>query len=126
MHDQRADQLIKIANEKLDRAIQETERSAEDVVTHMLCSHSRDAISKFMQGFLLKHDVMPFEPMTLAGLLEQCKEIDARFESVDLSNIHCRFETHDRDYCLERNQVDMCMVVAKHMRGIVMNAVPGF
>lgn len=123
---EKADTLIRIAEEKLNMAVDETNRANEDVVTHLICVNSRDALSKYMQAFLLINDIAPDEPVTLSRLLEQCKAIDARFDTVDLSNIHCRFETHDRDYCLDRGQVDSCMEVARRTREIVMNRVPGF
>ena len=126
MHAERADTLIQIADQMLTRAQHEAERAGEDVVTHMICMNSRQALSQFMQGFLLRNDVPPQDPPTLAGLLDQCRDIDARFNTMDISNIHCRFEAHDGDYCLDRNQVDQCMEIAKHAREIVMHGVPGF
>lgn len=118
--------LLSTAEDLYKTAEDETMRSQEDVVTHMLCYNSRLAIINYLQGFLIKNNVEAEEPITMANLLEQCKEIDARFELADISPINCRFETHDRDYCLERDQVDRCFESATHIRNIVMAEVPGF
>ena len=118
--------FLSSAEELYKMAESETMRSQEDVVTHMLCYNSRQAIINYLCGFLLNNKVQPDEPVTMAKLLDQCKEIDARFELADISPIHCRFETHDKDYCLDRDQVDRCFTSATHVRSIVMADVPGF
>ena len=123
---EKVDVLISSAEELYEAAQNEAMRSEEDVVTHLICHHSRLSIMNYLQGFLLRNDVLPLTPPTMAGLLEQCREIDARFDTTDITPINCRFETHDRDYCLDKHQVDRCFDVADHVRNIVMSQAPGF
>ena len=118
--------LLSSAEDLYKAAERESMRSREDVVTHLLCFNSRQSIINYLHSFLLKHNVEPLEPMTMANLLEQCCEIDARFELADISPINCRFETHDRDYCLERDQVDRCFLSATQVRNIVIADTPGY
>ena len=126
MHSDKMQVLFSSAEDLYKNAEKETMRSQEDVVTHMLCYNSRQAIINYLHGFLLKYNVGPVEPITMASLLEQCKDIDGRFGLADITPINCRFETHDRDYCLEREQVDRCFESATQVRNIVMSDAPGY
>lgn len=122
----RSDILYSTAKELLSVAEAEQARSSEDVVTHLICANSRLSLSNFLAGFLIRRQIPVHHPVTLARLLEQCRSIDARFESLDLSPFHCRFETHDKDYCLETDQVDACLNVAQQARDIVMTDTPAY
>lgn len=118
--------LYASAHELLHAAEHEQERSAEDMVTHLICTNSRLSLSNFLAGFLIRREIPVHHPVTLDGLLEQCKSLDARFETIDLSPVHCRFETHDKDYCLEEDQVDACLKAAKQARDIVLTETPAY
>ena len=126
MEIEKADVLISSAEEFFHSAQNESLRSHEDAVTHLICHHSRQSIMNYLQGFLLRNDIAPQSPPTMAGLLEQCRGYDARFDLVDISPIDCRFETHDRDYCLEKGKVDSCFEAAKQVRNIITADAPGF
>ena len=126
MNSEKMKVLITSAEDLYQMAEKETMRSEEDVVTGLLCHNSRQAIINFLQGFLIRNNIEPEEPITMANLLDQCKEIDARFELADISPINCRFESEDHGVCLERGQVDRCFTSATHVRNIVMADVPGY
>lgn len=104
----------------------EMERSEEDVVTHLICTHSRLSLSNFLAGYLIRRGTAVHHPVTMASLLAQCSTLDARFESIDLSPIHCRFEPHDHTYCLGKEQVDACISIAQRVRDIVMTEPPAY
>lgn len=126
MEKDRSDILYATANELLTAAEAEQQRAEEDVVTHLICSNSRLALSNFMAGFLIRRQIPVHHPVTMARLLEQCKAIDARFDSIDLTPVHCRHETHDKAYCLETLQVDACIQIAQQARDIVMTETPAY
>ena len=125
LHDD-VDKLLEYADELLEKAERESERSHEDVVTHLICSNSRQSIANYLAGFLMQRGMAVTQPVTLQGLLDQCKGVDARFETIDMAPIHCRCQTHDDDYCLEHEQVDQCMTIAQQARSIVRSNVPGY
>jgi len=125
LHDE-VDKLLDYANELLAAAEHEMERSHEDVVTHLVCMNSRQSIANYLAGFLMQKKVTVPQPVTLQKLLDSCKEVDARFETIDLSPIHCRCETDDKDYCLQHTQVEECMRIAQQARSIVMHQTPGY
>ncbi|MBK8830900.1 MAG: hypothetical protein IPN60_08585 [Saprospiraceae bacterium] len=126
MDKDRSDILYATANELLAAAEHEDERSAEDVVTHLICTNSRLSLSNFLAGYLIRRQIPVHHPVTLARLLEQCRSLDARFDSIDLTPIHCRHEAHDKDYCLETTQVDACLRIAQQARDIVMTDTPAY
>ena len=122
----RSDILYATAKEMLEAAEHEQQRSAEDVVTHLICTHSRLSLSNFLAGFLIRRQIPVPHPVSLVSLLEQCKEIDSRFDQLNLSQIHCRFEKHDKDYCLDHDQVDECLKAAQQARDIVLTETPAY
>lgn len=122
----RSDILYATANELLVAAEHEQERSAEDVVTHLICTHSRLSLSNFLAGFLIRRQIPVHHPVSLVSLLDQCKDIDSRFDQLNLSQIHCRHEKHDTDYCLDHDQVDECLKAAQQARDIVLTETPAY
>ena len=122
----RSEILYATAIDLLNFAEREMKRSEEDVVTHLICSNARLALSNFLAGYLIRKQIPVHHPVTLSGLINQCKTIDARFDTIDLSPVHCRHETHDKDYCLETEQVDACLKIAQQARDIVMTDTPAY
>ena len=120
------DSFLRIAEDLLLAAEHEQERADEDVVTHLICSNSRQSILHFLEGYLLNRNIPIDQPMTIASLQRQCRTIDARFEELSLDDIQCRFESHDRYYCLEHDHVDACLKTAQHVRSIVLEDTPGY
>jgi hypothetical protein len=119
------DQLLAHADELLQAAERETERPSADAMTHLICVNARQSITGFFTGFLMQHQVDLAKPVTMEGLLNQCKAVDPRFEDIDLTPVHCRCETHDNDYCLDRGQVDACLNIAQQARSLVVMPNPG-
>ena len=118
--------LFTIGDDLLIAAQHENDRAAEDVVTHLICVNSRQSISNYLAGFLIRKNIEVIHPVSLASLLQQCKSVDARFDSLDLSQMYCREHTHDKDYCLGQEQVEECIKVAQHARSIVMSDTPAY
>ncbi len=118
--------IMCIAEELLFAAEKEMERSAEDVVTHLVCFNSRASISNFLKAYLLSEQIAIAHPVSLSSLLKQCQAVDARFDLLDLEDMHCRTEAHDQDYCLDYKQVDTCIKVAQQARSIVMSSAPSY
>ena len=120
------DNMLAYADELLDAAMDESQRSEEDVVTHMICVNSRQSTTNYFTGFLFKRNVALNHPVTIEGLLDQCKEVDARFEEIDLSPMYCKCEVHPEGYCLDLDQVKDCMRIAQWARAVVMEDTPGY
>lgn len=120
------EKMLNYANELMEIAEQEAERSYEDVVTHIICVNSRLALSNYLNGFLMRNDVVSPQPASLDVLLDKCRQIDARFNEIDLAPVHCSCQVDGEDYCLEVEQVEDCLKVAQHARSVVMSNAPGF
>jgi hypothetical protein len=118
--------IIKIAEALIEAAEREKERADADVVNYLICSNSRQALSNFLIGFLLRENIEVKIPTSTASLLEQCQSIDARFELLNLAPMHCKFDTHDREYCLDHKHVGACLELAQMARSIVRSDSPSY
>jgi len=121
-----ADLLLQEATKLLQVADKEMARSEEDVISFLICHNARQAIINDMAAYLLKNNIEPTKPVTMQGLLEQCRNEDGRFQEVDLSNINCRHDADSQEYCLSIDKVGSCYNVAKVIHGIVAEQAPGY
>lgn len=94
-------------------------RAEEDVIAHSVCFNSRQAILNYLTFFLFSHGVRPEPPITMAGLMEQCRAIDSRFEDLSLASIECRHDKAEKEYCLSTDQVGLCFKVAEQARKFI-------
>ena len=113
--------ILKEADFLLQSASEELEASENDLLTYQACNNSRESIRKYLSSYLAKHEVEVKQPVTLAGLLEQCKAIDQKFALIDLSGILCRHDATYEDYCLDVEKVNQCVKIAEQTRKIVMS-----
>jgi hypothetical protein len=112
--------IVKEADALLYSATEELKKSKNDLLTYQACNNSRESIRKYLTSFLLKNEVEPQEPVTLASLLDQCKAIDKKFALIDLSGILCRHDAVYDDYCLDAVKVKQCLKVAEQTRKITL------
>ena len=126
MHINRTEGLFTLAEELLLAAEHEQQRAEEDVVSHLICINSRQSISNYLAGFLLQKDIPIQHPVSINSLLEQCNAVDPRFEMLDLQPVECRCDVHDKQYCLDLNKVKSCLLIAQHVRSIVLAEIPGY
>ncbi len=120
------EQLFHHADELIQLAENEQSRSEEDTVTHLICTNARLSIHHLLTAFLLQHNAPILPPASIASLQHQCQAIDGRFDTLDLDHMPCRYEPVGKRYCLERDEVDACLVAAKEVRSLVVNAMPAY
>lgn len=112
-------QLLHQANHSFQIAMKESNRAKEDLVTHTICSHSRNAIKNYMMGFILmNHNEIP-NPATIDNLHNTCKHIDPKFNLLDISDIQCRYDAQDKKYCLDHITVNKCFKTAENVKRMV-------
>lgn len=104
------------ANQHLEAAKSELNRPAEDVVPFSVCRSARYSISHYLQGFLLKGEIKFDEEDSVETLLEKCRAIDSKFNTVDLSAITF---TKDYEYSAEFNEMENCIDLAEHAKQLV-------
>ena len=114
-----ADELIRIAEH-------EQERAEEDVVTPLICHHARLAIYHLLKGYLLQRDIRILPPASIASLQQQCQAVDPRFDVLELDGMACRYEAPGKQYCIERDVVDHCLMAAQQVQSLVRSQVPGY
>ena len=110
--------LMDEADSLLASAESELMRAEEDIVTHMVCNHSRQSIMNYMKGFLYSNNQEPQEPCTLQSLKHQCLGIDEKFDDLDFSDLDCRFEIAPESYCYSVEKVEKCVAIARKARDL--------
>jgi len=126
MEKQNVDVLISQADQLLESANEEIQRSKEDVIAFMVCHNSRQSIINYLTSFLINNSETLKEPVTMASLMEQCRSVDGRFNLIDISSISCNHKVDDEDYCTNLTKVSECLQIAKQTRGIAVNDAPGY
>ena len=124
MNTNTAEGFYKRADQLLNAAEHEEERAEEDVVTHFICTNSRQSISDFMKGYLLEKNVAIRHPASIDSLYKQCQASDKRFNNLDLNNMVCRYELNSGSYCLDKKIVDQCLDIARKVKSIVRDHAP--
>ncbi len=122
-----SDQLLEEGRILLAAAREEHERSAEDVVTYLVCHNTRMAISKFLNSFL-KSKGEDFDESAMDSQLTKCAKIDGRFGEVDLGPVLCRCDTvKDNDcYCYDAGKVAECLAIGEQLEKMVSSQMPAY
>lgn len=118
--------LVNEADQLLNRAIEELERSEEDVTAYLVCHNSRQSIINYLAAYLIKNGTDIKEPATMGSLMNQCRNLDGRFDLIDISQIDCRHEAESEEYCLNVEKVSDCLRIAKQTRGIAVEESPAY
>ncbi len=121
---QNVDILINEADQLLNTAEEELLRSEEDVTAYMVCHNSRQSIINYLAAFLVRNGVEMKQPVTMASLMDQCRKLDGRFDLVDITQIYCRHDEDDEEYCLNVEKVRDCLRIAKQTRGFATSEAP--
>ena len=119
MQNPKVDMILKQADTLLSFAKEEMKKSENELITYQACNNSRESIRKYLTSFLVKNNIEPKVPVTLAKLLDQCKAIDKKFALIDLSDILCHHDSTYDDYCLEVEKVNQCLKIAEQTQKIV-------
>ena len=126
MEKQKAKQLLTEADALLVEANAESQRSSSAVVTHMVCGSTRKIMHDYLSSYLIEKGGDPEKCESLAGLLEQCLELDPRFEKVDLGTLDvCYREKCDNEsvYCLSVEKVSNCLLVANQTKSLIYDEI---
>jgi hypothetical protein len=120
-------QLLETANKLIEDADREINRSSEDVVTYGVCHNTRNAISAYLNAFLMTHGE-PKQDLPPDKLLEKCAKLDGRFSEFDLSTILCKHETTTQNdcFCTDPKKVQDCLDVAMQIGRIVAEQSPAY
>jgi hypothetical protein len=126
MEPQNIDVLITEADQLLHSASEELQRSEEDVTAYMVCHNSRQSITNYLAAYLIKNNIELKQPVTMASLMDQCREVDARFDLVDISQIFCRHDEGNEEFCLNVEKVTDCLRIAQQARGFAVEQPPDY
>jgi len=109
------------ALKKIKLAEDELMKPNEDVVSHSVCSNSRLAIQQLLESYLLNNNIKIQKKESLALLLERCIILNSKFKTINLSNLECRHNANNQNYCSDVGKVSSCLTVAKQIELLLNN-----
>lgn len=112
-----ADELLSASEFELRHAVGETD-------AHLVCNNARLAITHYLIGYLLEHNIRIKPPASIASLQQQCQVLDPRFDVLELDKIACRYDSPGKHYCLQDDIVAACYKAATELQSIIRDAVP--
>lgn len=110
--------LFDRAIEKLREANDELCRPEEDVVAPVVCKNSQEAITNYLQGYLLTMGVALTEGDSIDGLYEKCRGINPHFEKINLSGFECDVHVESR-FCNGSESQSRCFNIADSLDGFL-------
>ena len=108
--------IFEQADQKLEAAISELNRPAEDIVPFMVCRNARNSVSHYLQAFLLAHGTKHDEEVSLETLMSRCRALDNRFHHFDISAL--KF-TNDDEYSADFDEMETCIDLAREAKRLV-------
>lgn len=130
MSESKPEQLLKQAEEDLQRANKELYRPSDDVVTYAACQFSRIALYRFLNVLAIyqsRNRNIILEPnLTLEQLITFCGQHNKEIDSIDFSSLHCKCnpvidDGDDIIHCTSVQKVDYCAKLASKVKEIVLN-----
>ncbi len=109
------EQIIKTTLEQADEyfnsAQEELFKPEEDIVHYMVCKGAYKAIQNYLIGYLLNHDLTLEPRATLQELLQLSRNIDARFNDLNLDLLYNAHEEEDvwMDYGTAREFMNLAI-----------------
>lgn len=120
MNDRKAISLINQADKLFHTAKEELARPEEDVVIYMVCHNAYISVHKYLVGYLLKHGLEVPASMSLESMLNHCRQIDARFNYLNLDKL---YHTEGKeDVWMDIQAVDHFISLAAQTRELVLSA----
>lgn len=109
----KATKLFDDAAAKLNQAKDEIYKPKEDVVSFLVCKNSQFVIENYLKGYLFKNSINPDNYQTIDELHAKCKEINKRFEKIDLSALQCTSKNLETRACTDIEKVCSCFNAAE-------------
>ncbi len=95
MFDYKIKTILDEADDYMQVAQEEMFKPEEDVVYYMVCRNSFKAIQCYLTGYLLNHNAELSSNLSLEVLLEECRNIDSKFENLKLDFLFNAREKED-------------------------------
>ena len=111
--------LFTEANAKLNQAKEEIYKPKEDVVPQLVCKNSQFVIENYLKGYLFKNSINPQNYHTIEELITKCKEINNKFEKVNLSALQCTTKDLTTRTCTDTEKVCSCFDAAENFHNFL-------
>ena len=122
MKTQRSNQLYQKACEELSLINQTWQKRNNDSVSFLVCQSIKECICNFLQSYLLMKKGKLSRSKSIAGLVNQCAEINEQFKKIDLRWISCKdcnFNTEADVFCTSTQRVQICTLIANGIKKLI-------
>ncbi len=109
----KATKLFDDAAAKLNQAKDEIYKPKEDLVSFLVCKNSQFVIENYLKGYLFKNNIDSNSYHTIDELYTKCKEINKKFEKIDLSALQCTSKDLETRVCTDTDKVCSCFNAAE-------------
>lgn len=125
MKEQDVNKLLMEGDKLLESANGEANHPEEDVVAIMVCNNAKESLRKYLNYFLIGHNIEPDVRQSLEQLRSQCNAVDNRFKSIDFSSMRCGdFESDDdQEYCIDIGKVCNCLSLANQTKQLIYESI---
>lgn len=121
MYTQKAKTFMDKGDQLLQSAEVELFKAKEDVVPQMVCGCARNAIHNYLNSYLLKKGIENNEDVSLESLVQQCRNIDKKFNRLTLEDMHCEISKNDVEYCDNLARVTSCLQFGKDTKELILD-----
>lgn len=117
MNDQKVKTILDQANDLIKLAQEELFKPEEDVVHYLVCRNAFKAVDKYLSGFLLDHGINIHSSTSLETLLTNCREIDSKFNYLNLEAMYSSGE--DEDVWMDMGTTQEFLTLAQRIKKMV-------
>lgn len=118
--------LKTIAENDLQKAIQETFRPREDVVYPLVCQYTKQAIYRYLCCIIFHYKnilhLTRKRDTSLKLLINECNQYEKKLSNLNFSQMQCldcADVLNSKNYCLNETQVNKCMQNAKCLKTLI-------
>ena len=101
--------------EEFRRADREMYKPEEDIVSLVVCRGTLGSIENYLKGFLALRGFETRNDENVGDLMERCRMLDKKFNSIRIEAIDCRNQTGSDLHCEEIEKLGACYQVADQL-----------
>ena len=113
--DDKAKKHFTKGEEEFRRADREMYKPEEDIVSLVVCRGTLGSIENYLKGFLALRGFETRNDENVGDLMERCRMLDKKFNSIRIEAIDCRNQTDSDLHCEEIEKLGACYQVADQL-----------
>ena len=113
--DEKAKRHFSKGEQEFHQADREMYKPEEDIVSLVVCRSTLGSIENYLKGFLALRGFETREDERIGDLMERCRMLDNKFNSIRIEEIDCRNQKDPDLHCEEIEKLGACYQVADQL-----------